>query len=217
VNQPGLRPHKATHETGGSDQLTDLTLSKLTMTGDITLGAHKLKTTNLLLSERTSENLQVKDSSGTDYRDFTVRSLEFGEKIYCYSSSGIILTYASASRSIQFQSHNGSAHVTNVKLIGGNVEISSYKLFQPATFNTAWSTVDVASGSPYTLPAGVYYLEQLPLYAQVEVYDSTASDWRVIMEGTAGGGQGGLIISDGTNVRFASTSGTQTFNYVKLW
>ena len=59
------------------------------------------------------------------------------------------------------------------------------------------SSVSIAAGGTYTVPKGVYWLSENSA-VNVEFYDGSA--WQLAISG-----KGGVIISDGTNVRLVNT------------
>jgi len=95
---------------------------------DLDIGDNKIKTTNLLLKEIDSNDFAIRNRDDTAYK-----GLIFG---YGQMLSGDLLigngcglkTGGSASDSLILKSHDGSAYVTNLKLVGGYVEIYQGKL-----------------------------------------------------------------------------------------
>ncbi len=67
-----------------------LPLSGGTMTGDINLGANKLKTTSLLLKELNAVSLIIRDAADANPRDLTLRELDiFGDVAFSADSLGV--------------------------------------------------------------------------------------------------------------------------------
>jgi len=145
VSQPGLRPHRATHETGGSDQLTDLTLSKLKMTGDIDLGNNKLKTTNLLIKEVSPDAFGIRDVDDSRYYNLKVNTLGIFDKINTGTGSFEIQSIDDVNGRLLLQSYSGTAFINNLKLMGGFVK--AYNLISMGGYgNFAWDGDDIIFG-----------------------------------------------------------------------
>lgn len=76
----------------------------------------------------------------------------------------------------------------------------------------AQTVVSILTGGHYVVPIGTYYAYALGAAVKLQVQDS-GSVWRDVSAVTIGG----MLISDGTNVRFVNGGvGTQTVTLVKI-
>jgi len=96
----------------------ELTLNKLIMQGDINLGAYKLKTTNLLIKEYDLTTMTIRDRDDTAYRNFLVNVLFVCNRIRASINDVNIASNSDSSAILRIQSHDGSAYVDNLKLVG---------------------------------------------------------------------------------------------------
>jgi len=71
------------------------------------------------------------------------------------------------------------------------------------------STVTVTAGGTYTVPKGVY-LVSLGANTKVEYSPDGGTTWRTLIPA----GQGGVVISDGSNVRLNNTGGADEDSYL---
>jgi len=142
VSQPGLRPHRTTHETGGSDQLTDLTLSKLKMTGDIDLGANSIRTTGVIIRETPGGYIEFRSLDFTAYRNIEVDSVYLHSLLRMVGWAKIRQARESATDCYRLQSNNGSSFIDNLKFMGGFVK--AYNLISMGGFGKyQWDGDDI--------------------------------------------------------------------------
>jgi len=87
---------------------------------------YKLNFPHIMVREYTSDILEIVDKSGANLKGLRLWDLYLG--YLNFHTSGKITTPAGASEYIELQSHDGSAYITNLKLIGGYVEIYKGKL-----------------------------------------------------------------------------------------
>jgi len=111
------------------------TLDYLKMRGDIDLGAYKLKTTNLLLREFDASRLTIRDVNDTAYKGLLLDNLYPTGIIYGSFANFRIITGNAATAFFTLESYTGTAHITNLKLIGGYVEIYQGKLTSDLDIN----------------------------------------------------------------------------------
>ena len=121
-------------------------------TGDIDLGANKILFSNVALFEKYTNQLAVRDKNDTTDYALRVGILYPVSGIQAASSALSIKTTTSATAYIALASHSGSAYVTNLKLIGGYVEIYNGKLMSSLNSNgygivrTGWISGGTSSG-----------------------------------------------------------------------
>ena len=108
--------------------LQEMTLRNLKMTGDIDLDGNKLKTTNLLIKEATPGALAIRNRDDTEDRNLYLNILGWHELIRCYDPVGKIQTNNASTAELHIQSHDGTDYVTNLRFVGGKVEIYGGKL-----------------------------------------------------------------------------------------
>ena len=82
---------------------------------------YRLNFPNIMVKEYTSDILEIVDKSGANLKGLRLWDLYLG--YLNFHSSGKITTPAASSGYIELQSFNGGAYVTNIKLVGGHVEI----------------------------------------------------------------------------------------------
>jgi len=87
---------------------------------------YKLNFPHIMVREYTSDILEIVDKSGANLKGLRLWDLYLG--YLNFHSSGKITTPAASSGYIELQSFNGGAYVTNLKLVGGVVEIYNGKL-----------------------------------------------------------------------------------------
>jgi len=87
---------------------------------------YKLNFPHIMVREYTSDILEIVDKSGANLKGLRLWDLYLG--YLNFHTSGKITTPAASSGYIEFQSFNGGAYVTNLKLVGGWVEIYNGKL-----------------------------------------------------------------------------------------
>jgi len=146
-----IRRHAEAGRTLPSTQYNEIDYLRirklLKMDGDIDIGANKIKTTNLLIKEETADLLVIRDRDDTTYKGLDLYELVVENEIKYATTSGSFKTKASSVAYIEFKSHNGSAYVTNLRLIGGYVEIYNGKLVSDLNANLKNITfVNVLSG-----------------------------------------------------------------------
>jgi hypothetical protein len=119
---------------------TGLTMPTFTAGGDILLGANKLKTTNLLLKEGTSEELYFRNAADDAYIAVRLSTLTFGSRLDA-SSSGLSFNAANIDGAFLI----GQARDTGV----GRVEVArlqganwAHLLLTRARFGTTALTAD---------------------------------------------------------------------------
>jgi len=95
---------------------------------DINIGANKIKTTTVLIKEEGTGVIAIRDSGDTDYRNISVKNVFFTQNLTGTSINTWINTQSGATSTLEIRSHDGTAYVTNLKLIGGYVEIYNGKL-----------------------------------------------------------------------------------------
>jgi len=105
---------------------------------------YELNFPNIKVKEYTSDILEIVDKSGANLKGLRLWDLYLG--YLNFHTSGKITTPAGASEYIELQSHDGSAYVTNLKLVNGfiylqyvillsNINMSGYNIDNIGTLN----------------------------------------------------------------------------------
>ena len=87
---------------------------------------YELNFPNIMVKEYSSDILEIVDKSGANLKGLRLWDLYLG--YLNFHSSGKITTPAASTGYYELQSFNGGAYVTNLKLVGGSVEIYGGKL-----------------------------------------------------------------------------------------
>ena len=82
---------------------------------------YRLNFPNIMVKEYSSDILEIVDKSGANLKGLRLWDLYLG--YLNFHSSGKITTPAASTGYYELQSFNGGAYVTNLKLVGGKVEI----------------------------------------------------------------------------------------------
>jgi len=119
---------------------TGLTMPAFTMAGDISLGANKLKTTNLLLKEVDSTFLGVRNSADDGYRNFVTNQLNVYNKISMRVSGASIESYNVDNASVICKARdNGVGLVEIFRMVSAT---AAHLLLTRAKFTTSAHAAD---------------------------------------------------------------------------
>jgi len=112
------------------------TLDYLKMRGAIDIGANKIKTTNLDIYEETGGTWANNEQILAIYNRTTGKYANVLLNILGLLSGGAIRTPTGATSYLIIDSHDGSAYVTNIKLVGGAVELYNARLTSDLNVNS---------------------------------------------------------------------------------
>ena len=125
LNFPRQRAPVST-ETVRTDDLYPLTGSEIDVHGDLNIGANALKTTSLIFKERDSSKFAIYASDGVTARSLYLNVLYFKAIEGISGADRYFRTPHYADQALIFDSHDGSAYRTTLKLVGGQAEWHSW-------------------------------------------------------------------------------------------
>jgi hypothetical protein len=139
---------------------TGLTMPAFTAGGDISLGANKLKTSNLLLKEYDANGLAVRDAADTLFKNLWLNTLAVYGYIYFYTSGTALRAYDADGAYTAFQARDtGVGYAEVARLQGANW---AHLLLTRARFGTTALTADADHrGGLYVAEGGAGVADKL--------------------------------------------------------
>ena len=122
--------------------------------GDIDLGGNKLKTEYQIIRSGEANFLYIRDSTDSEWRGIKFGSSRLASGFIQMDDGTALKGYGTSTASFTLQSYNGSAYVTNLKLIGGNVEIYGGKL--TSGFNANFNSISNIIIAEFTHNQGIW-------------------------------------------------------------